>query len=638
MNTKSLGQAIAIWGETRNIRNTQLVSLLKIAFKVYVLPSLADESVSKLSPSKFSDFCYEIKVVDLELKKVLEAFDKAFEARITAGEISARTKGNYRSALGKFFTWLQAQDWYIEQSQLSVPEFQPNMVYAKRVPAKTYNGKRIYGFKEEDLTAEIRLDLERYEEFWSHDSHIADFIQLFSQQLLITQSERRTQRLRQAKEEASEPAYFLTPVFKKVDTSTQCQRREYILRFFGWCINIEGYDIKELSLELLTRKAFYQDYVDWLRQNRQCGASVGTKLLHISISIAKYKTFQESKKPDWSDIPLVEFLRGERNTFTDISKKEKPQIYEEKWDKKEISHQQAIEVVDYLYQLCAFKRLVSKGKGKIEPFKRRLSSVIRDWQIYLMIKILVYAPVRQEEIRKLRIGSTLKLIEDSQGVVRYAVKIKEHKNDNHTGKPRYYPLPKILTRDISTWINEIRPLAINAPETLDSWLGFWGYSTKKISSLENLIQRAEAEESPNEKYCKSLRIRLRAMKNRLNAWEIAKHNAENCDHLFFGLGRSHPKSFCFSFEKSHYSMISRIISQAIGNATLALFGEAKFLNPHGFRNIGAKHLRNIGRAGDKEAFSELLGHSVEIDDDYADIIINDYDLIECVVDNWWHES
>jgi hypothetical protein len=366
---------------------------------------------------------------------VLEAFDKAFEARITVGTVSAATKGNYRSAIGKFFTWLQAQDWYIEQSQLSVPEFQPKMVYAKRVPAKTYNGKRIYGFKEEDLTAEIRLDLERYEEFWSHDSHTADFIQLYSQQPLITQSERRTQRLRQAKEEASESAYFLTPVFKKVDTSTQSQRREYILRFFGWCINIEGYDIKELSLELLTRKAFYHDYVDWLRQNRDCGATVGIKVLETIISIAKYKTFPDSKKVDWSDISLVEFLRNERNVFVEQSKKEYPEIQNEKWDKKEISHQQAREIVDYLYQFCAFKRLEIDAKGKENLVKKDLSSVTYNWQVYLMIKILVYAPVRQEEIRRLRIGSTLKLIEDSQGIVRYAVKLKEHKNAHIDGNP-----------------------------------------------------------------------------------------------------------------------------------------------------------------------------------------------------------
>jgi hypothetical protein len=637
MNKKSLGQAIVIWGQTRDIQNTQLVSLLKIAFKIYVLPSLVNESIFKLSPSKFLDFCYEINITDLELSKVLKTFDEAFDTRVTEGKVSARTKGNYRSAIGKFFTWLQAQDWYIKQSKLSVPEFQPKMVYAKRTPSKTFNGKRVYGLKEENLTAEIQRDLKKYEEFWTQDSHIADFTQLFHQQPLITQSERRTQRLRQAEEEASESTYFLTPIFHKVDSSTLSQRKEYILRFFGWCTNIEGYDIKELSLDLLTRKAFYQDYIDWLRQNRECELTVGTKFINLSISVAKYKTFKDSKTADWSDISLVESLRHERKKFAKLVKKEQPEKFREKWQKKEISHQQAIEVVDYLYQFCAFKRLRFPKTDKKQLSKKHLSSVFHDWQTYLMIKILVYAPVRQEEIRKLRIDSTLKLVEDSQGIVRYAVKIKEHKNRRHTGKPRYYPLPQILTKDISTWINEIRPLAINAPQTIDSWLAFWGYSTKTIANLENRIQKAEAEETPNEKYCKSLRVRLRAMKNRLDAWETAKYNAENCDHLFFALGRSHPKSFCFSFEKVHYSNISSQISQTIGNATSALFGEAKFLNPHGFRNIGAKHLRDIGRAGDKEAFSELLGHSVEIDDDYANTLTNDYDLIERVVDNWWNE-
>jgi hypothetical protein len=252
-----------------------------------------------------------------------------------------------------------------------------------------------------------------------------------------------------------------------------------------------------------------------------------------------------------------------------------------------------------------------------------------------MIKILVYAPVRQEEIRKLRIDSTLKLVEDSQGIVRYAVKIKEHKNRRHTGKPRYYPLPQILTKDISTWINEIRPLAINAPQTIDSWLAFWGYSTKTIANLENRIQKAEAEETPNEKYCESRRINLKGKKNRLDAWETAKYNAENCDHLFFALGHTHPNRFCISFDDTNHSIISEMIQRAMGSATLTLFGEAKFLNPHGFRNIGAKHLRTIGRAEDKKAFSAFLGHSVEIDDDYADIINNNYEVIECVVDNWW---
>ncbi len=639
MKAKSLGQAMAVWGETKNVRNSRLVNLLKTVFKIYILPSLGNEFVLQLSSSEFSTFCYEIDIIDLKLEKELKIFDEAFDARVKAGTVSAQTKRNYRSALRKFFTWLQNQSWYIEQiEELPKLEVRPKKAYPEPTPPRVYSGEKIYALEEKELTLEIQLDLKRYEEFWSQDSHTTNLTYLALEQTANAQSNRKTQRLKQAEEEASQVVCLTKPVFIKPSKSTRHRRKGDILRFFGWCVNIEGYDVKELFLDLLTRKAFYRDYIAWLIKERNCGFGAGTFVLDLSLSIAKYKTFPDSKTVDWSDIPLVEFLRNERRLLTALEEKERHQIQKEKWEKKEISHQQAIEVVNFLYQLSAPNKKcnVTKSNGRIYlgKQKRNSSAIFSDWQTYLMIKILVYAPVRQEEIRKLRIGSTLKLIEDSQGIVRYAVKIKEHKNAHIDGKPRYYPLPKILTRDISTWINEIRPLAINAPATLDTWLAFRNHSTKKLSNLENSIQKAETEETPNEKYCKDLRRKHRQIKNRIDAWETAKHNAENCDHLFFILGHSQPKSFCFSFENVHH-LISDRISQAMGNATLALFGEAKFLNPHGFRNIAAKHLRAIGRAGDKEAFSEFLGHSVEIDDEYAGIITNNYDVIECVVDNWW---
>ena len=43
----------------------------------------------------------------------------------------------------------------------------------------------------------------------------------------------------------------------------------------------------------------------------------------------------------------------------------------------------------------------------------------------------------------------------------------------------------------------------------------------------------------------------------------------------------------------------------------------------------------IGRDEDKEAFSALLGHSMEIDDAYADVITNDFEILEAFVDDWW---
>jgi integrase len=76
----------------------------------------------------------------------------------------------------------------------------------------------------------------------------------------------------------------------------------------------------------------------------------------------------------------------------------------------------------------------------------------------------------------------------------------------------------------------------------------------------------------------------------------------------------------------------------MGRATKALFGQECFLNPHGFRNIGSKHLRKCGKGAHKDAFSALAGHSVEIDDEYAAQITSDYELIEDIVDDWWQEN
>jgi hypothetical protein len=94
----------------------------------------------------------------------VDSADEAFDARVKKGEVSAQTKRNYRSALCKFFTWLQSQSWYIEQIEPPEPKVKPKKAYPERVPARAYSGQRFYALKEEELTLEIQLDLKRYEE------------------------------------------------------------------------------------------------------------------------------------------------------------------------------------------------------------------------------------------------------------------------------------------------------------------------------------------------------------------------------------------------------------------------------------------------------------------------------------------
>jgi hypothetical protein len=91
-----------------------------------------------------------------------------------------------------------------------------------------------------------------------------------------------------------------------------------------------------------------------------------------------------------------------------------------------------------------------------------------------------------------------------------------------------------------------------------------------------------------------------------------------------------------SFGKPHnITSVWQMVSRAIANATQALFGEAKWTNPHALRHIAEKHVRQMGKSHITEAFGTLIGHSKEMGDEYADQITSEYELTEGIVDNWW---
>ena len=638
ITTKSLSHAVSIWGKTQKIHNTRYANLVKIALKLYVLPRMGYQT-KDLSSSGFLALCDTISCLELNSVNALDAFDQTFTERVEGGSLSLETKKNYRSALGQFFNWLKVQPWYIQAAELvKIPEILQR-ARAKRSLSKSYNGQRLYGLSVKDLTPAIGLDLEKYITFWKQGSSSLLSSMSTLEQTPKNDSERKAWRLEQLKKEVDDGTYPLSPTFRGVGEATILQRESYILRFLGWCVNIEGYKIEDLSMRLITSQSFYEPYVDWLMQNRSCGSSVGIKLLDTAISVAKYYFFEASRTANWSDIPLIESLKQQKRAYQQNDNKEQPVKQQDKWEKKELSHDELSKVAEYLHQnLCSPQYYQVKEDGSKTLVSRKLSTIVENWQTHLMVKILTYAPVRQEELRKLRVNDTLRLMEDSRGTLRYAVRIKEHKNRLKTGKPRYYPLPSILTNDITRFIQEIRPLAINAPNAQESWFEFWNLNQASITRLEQRLQRAEDSDEPDLRYVGNTKRKLRSLKNRCDAQEIAKIQAENCDHLFFALGCDDPEIFCSPFEEVHHAVLTNKISRAIGNATLALFNEAKFLNPHGFRHIGAKHLRKIGKKHQKEKFSIFVGHGVKIDDAYADQIINEYDLIECIIDDWWHEQ
>jgi integrase len=619
----------------------EVIKHLQTALKWHVLPFL-DSSFhpNKLKPQDFKRYCSRLPINRLSPDSVLDIFEKSFDAAVAVGQLSKSTKGNYSSALGRFLAWMRSQTWYLELFPQPLSAKAPAYVRVNgRKPRTCTRQEREYGLRKEELPLPVIGQLEDWENFWikspsspktSHQSPTS-----LSETSSLTQEQRRLLREERRNQAASSGHGFEKPRVDKINLSTIKRYSSNFCRFWGWCVHFEGYDLKEINMELLTDPIFLQDYADWLISKRGCSYSEAAKLVQAAISVAKWLTFDQSHRRDWSDIPIVIKLQALRATYTASYRQEKPQLDEQKWSDREINHSQARCVVQYLYQCCA--KLSDSGG------KRRLSALVEAWQVYLMVKILVYAPVRQEELRKLRLGNSLLKVKDSLGIERYAVRIKNHKNFNKTGKFRYYPLPSVLTQDLDTWLNIIRPMAIESTQTLESWLEFWGRKESEVEQLQKRLEQAVTGSMPypiknKENYMAQLNKKLSGLKTRIAHWEKAASNASVCDHVFFTLGGNRPTSFAKPYDDDHLSCITGLVSRAVGRATKALFGQECFLNPHGFRNIGSKHLRKCGKGGHKDAFSALAGHSVEIDDKYAAQITSDYELIEDIVDDWWEEN
>jgi hypothetical protein len=241
-------------------------------------------------------------------------------------------------------------------------------------------------------------------------------------------------------------------------------------------------------------------------------------------------------------------------------------------------------------------------------------------------------------VRNLKLGETLFRKEDKQGIPYYVVKLKEHKRSSITHRPREYKLPAILTEDLDLWVYKWRPMIEESVKTLEGWIEFWGYGSGKVERIRARLEAAqqgvvgEKVEAPIDRYIQQEEARLQGAENRIAAWEIAKANFESHNYLFFITGKRDPQSF----GKPHYvASIWKMVNRAIATATLALFGEARWINPHALRHIAEKHIRQIGKSHIAHAFGTLVGHSKQMGDEYAAQITSEYELTEDIVDDWW---
>ncbi len=624
MEQYTLGRTLKLWKTSIDAKNVGINfdKYLSIALRQYVFPEL-DPVAQNLKSEEFASFCERLPVN--QLNGALDIFDRQFEKAVEKGRTAQSTGKNYRSTLRQFIQWLEKQAWWhclFPDPVVTVPPF------LEKSPAlpKTRERHLPYSLSKENLPSHVLKQVEEFKEFRLNGG----------KNISRTASGRRSSR---------EDGEARRPKMDAVTLSTFQGNEERILAFFGW--HSQDSPHSELNLELMTDLDLLDKYTYWAIETRGVCHATGVSTVKTAIAIAKWLNYDKSTRRNWSDIPLILDLQDLRNEYAQEYAKEKKQLEAEKCSSKKLTHPEAQQVVQYLRELCApyiTRRDTKTGEASKYPTKRRTSVVARSWQTYLIVKILVYCPVRQEEIRNLALGETLFRRKDDEGNSYYEAYFEEHKGatqHSSQSQPRHYRLPAILTQDLDMWVYKWRPLIQELVGTLEGWMELWGYKLDKVERLHQRIEAAQQGTLPKtwksspEEYIESQEGRLKGVERRINAWEIAKNNFEANHCLFFVFGKHETEAFGKPVDRDTLWIVVR---RAFAIATQSLFGEARWINPHALRHIGEKHIRQPGREDITESFGTLIGHSKKMGDEYAAQITSEYELTKEITDDWWIEN
>jgi hypothetical protein len=169
-------------------------------------------------------------------------------------------------------------------------------------------------------------------------------------------------------------------------------------------------------------------------------------------------------------------------------------------------------------------------------------------------------------------------------------------------------------------------------------MSFWDYKLNILEVYKTKIENArkgildKKTKSSPESYIETLEKKIKGIQYRLDSLICAKENMEKYDRVFFSFGKKDAMAFGSPLNNC---LFWQTVRRATAIATYELFGEAKWINPHAFRNMAEKHLRLIGKGDQADAFGALIGHSKEMGDEYANQILSEYEITEDIVDNWW---
>jgi polyhydroxyalkanoate synthesis regulator phasin len=522
------------------------------------------------------------------------------------------TTKNPIAVFRRFIKFLIEEPEWQQFQPTGVPEIRPRS-HGKSL-SKVYIERKyeLYGFPIKEWSVELKQELQELKDFW------------------MSGGESYWEELQEERLAAEEPL-GVQPKVESISSDSFCRKHQILSLYFGFLVSFEQISKNQLTLNLTTNVSLIRKFARWQCKRKRSHAQ-SIHLAQIGIAVAKKKNFNKTRRRNWEDIEEVLNLRDLNASFNEKYQKENKESKRRKLPYRKLNYSELEQCSNYLLKRCAAHNAYFDPNTKRRYKQERSQSAICwDWQIYTIVSVFTYAPLRQQQVRKAVEGETLLCRLDQKQQLRYVVYSPEHKLKKHTGEAHTCMLPRKLTPILDNWVKIYRPKIVEAVQSIENWLRFWGYDFDELQNLQIRLKTIQQDQE-SQKLAQNLTRRIQRLERRIAAFPIAKANLENNNCLFFSFGGHHPETFGKPFSTTS---LARLVNRAIAEAARALFDKEVLISPHVFRYIASLHVKQNN--GDIEKLKHAQNHSSEMLEEYARVTLDTVDYA-VDIDDWWLPS
>lgn len=393
-------------------KNERLLRDLRTALRHFVLPHYAYPTSAVNSFQKLNDALSQISLAEFACAGL--HFEATALDLINQGK-EKQTLDRYQAALHSFMRWLCTQEWYQQAIQPQEERFAWHLkskanIETSRAGKKPLRGAP-YALKEAVMSEGLQQEFKVLTQFWTMMEH----------------PDRKDSYLR---------------------TATMHSRLVSLRSFLGWLHHSQGRPIDQLTLSLSMDLNLLCAFVSWGINERGNSHAWAMNIGKASLTVAKWHYGPQSKRRAYRDIPEIEAIRDKVAEWSSKTRKEAKRTV------SRLALREKLQTMEELWFVCRYLRRCCYASRRTNYVKGSDYTLMQSWQRYLIIAILTYCPIRQREIRELRLEQTLFRAADCYWVVLEAA---DHKNGSRTGEGREFPLPKHLTADLDEWLSVWRP-------------------------------------------------------------------------------------------------------------------------------------------------------------------------------------